>query len=263
MTFDSATQRAAQLQSMTGAARGVPVGVVPARIKGQAFASTLSQVQAIPVSGSVPANQSGGTGVIGPGRQAGSMNFTGTIPGTGYVPGGTPGTVGTPEAVGRGAAAWPSPGGGSTGQRIVALARGEMGVAESPPGSNDGPRIREYRTATQGAANTPGPWCAYFVSWMYQEAGTPIGPGGEGTGWVPAIETWGRQQGRYFEGRTPQPGDIAIFERTGDGVADHTGIVESVGRDGRIHTIEGNTSENRVSRRTYNLSEIKGFVRPG
>lgn len=258
MSFESATQRAAQLQSMSGAARGVPVGVIPARIKGKAFASQLSQAQTMPVAGSVPASHSAGAGTIGPGLQAGSMNFTGTIPGMGYAPAGSPGVVG------RGSAAWPSPGGGgSAGQRVVALARGEMGVAESPPGSNDGPRIREYRTATKGAANTPGPWCAYFVSWMCQQAGTPIGAGGEGTGWVPAIETWGRQQGRYFEGRPPQPGDIVIFERTGDGVADHTGIVESVGRDGRIHTIEGNTSENRVSRRTYNLSEIKGFVRPG
>lgn len=214
MSFESITQRYAQLQSLTQVAHPTAVGVRQANLHQPGFAnelsSALAQTSAQPVH-------------VAPAGYAGD----------------------------------------SVGQRIVARAQGELGVSESPPGSNDGARIRTYRSATRGALNVPGPWCAYFVSWLGRESGAPIAPGGHGTGWVPAIESWGRNTGRYFSGRTPQPGDIAIFERTGDGIADHTGIVERVGRDGRIHTIEGNTSENRVSRRSYSLAQIKGFVRPG
>ncbi len=156
--------------------------------------------------------------------------------------------------------------GGSVGQRIVMLAQGEVGVREEPHGSNDGPRIREYRTATAGAEHTPGPWCAYFVSWLAREAGAPIGENGQGTGWVPTIEAWGRQAGRFLAPSTqPAPGDIIIFDRNGNGTSDHTGIVEYVGTDGTIHTIEGNVSSQDVARRSYAPSErqVVGYVRAG
>jgi uncharacterized protein (TIGR02594 family) len=160
--------------------------------------------------------------------------------------------------------AWPAAGGGPTGQRIVALAQAELGVREEPMGSNEGTRIRQYRTATKGAEHTPGPWCAYFVSWLAREAGAPIGPDGAGTGWVPSIESWGKSEGRFIEGGArPQPGDIIIFDWQGDGLSDHTGIVERVDRDGTVHTIEGNSSD-MVRRRSYaqDASSIAGYVRP-
>lgn len=158
-------------------------------------------------------------------------------------------------------------GGGPVGQRIVALAQQELalGVSETS-GNNESPRIREYRTATAGAENTPGPWCAYFVSWLAKNAGAPVGAGGNGTGYVPTLEAWGRQTNRFVEfgQQSPQPGDIVIFDWGRDGVADHTGIVERVDGEGRIHTIEGNATD-MVKRRTYSGSTdaIKGFVRPG
>lgn len=160
---------------------------------------------------------------------------------------------------------FPWTGSGDVGRRMVALAQGEVGVRESPPGSNNGARIQTYRTATAGAAGTPGPWCAYFVSWLARQSGAPIGQNGAGMGYVPNIEAWGRQTGRFAEpSLTPRPGDIVIFERNGDGVADHTGIVERVDPDGRVHTIEGNSSD-MVARREYaaGTGGIRGYVRPG
>src|SRR5689334_14332893 len=38
----------------------------------------------------------------------------------------------------------------SAGQRALQFAEGEIGQTEQPPGSNDSPRIAEYRTATAG-----------------------------------------------------------------------------------------------------------------
>jgi uncharacterized protein (TIGR02594 family) len=145
---------------------------------------------------------------------------------------------------------------------MVALAQRELGVSETN-GNNESPRIREYRKATAGAENTPGPWCAYFVSWLAKESGAPINTGGKGTGWVPQIESWGKQTDRWHtNSRQAQPGDIVIFDRNGDGLSDHTGIVESVDANGRVRTIEGNTSD-RVARRDYSPSQIRGYVRPG
>jgi uncharacterized protein (TIGR02594 family) len=155
--------------------------------------------------------------------------------------------------------------GGSVGARMVALAQQEVGVTENG-NSNDSSRLKEYRSATTGAENSPGPWCAYFVSWLAKNAGAPVGAGGNGTGYVPTLEAWGKQQNRWIEhgSQAPKPGDIVVFDWGGNGVADHTGIVENVDPNGTVHTIEGNSS-NSVRRREYDASsnDIKGFVRPG
>ena len=46
---------------------------------------------------------------------------------------------------------------------------------------------------------------------------------------------------------TPKPGDIVFVDTKGDGAAHHVGIVQSVGADGRVNTIEGNTSGGQYS----------------
>ena len=145
---------------------------------------------------------------------------------------------------------------GTPGARALAAAEGEVGVAEVPPGSNDGPRIADYRSAVAGAA--PGePWCAYFVSWAAAQAGTPLGDSGQGLGSVAEITDWAQQTGRYLPaGSTPQPGDLMLF---GD---QHVGVVESVNPDGSLTTIEGNYG-NAVSRVHRMPSEATGFVRLG
>src|SRR3954447_19780711 len=56
----------------------------------------------------------------------------------------------------------------SAGQAIVTLVSQEVGVKEQPPGSNDSPRIAQFRQATAGSG--VGPWCAYFTSWAAREA---------------------------------------------------------------------------------------------
>lgn len=156
-------------------------------------------------------------------------------------------------------AAAPMLGAGTTGQRALAAAQAEVGVAEQPPGSNDGPRIAEYRTATAGSA--VGPWCAYFTSWCASQAGVPLGEVGQGFGSVDALYAWAQRTGRAVPagpGVSPSPGDLIGWGGR------HIGIVESVDPDGSIHTIEGNSS-NAVSRRTYGPDGggATGYVRLG
>jgi hypothetical protein len=142
-----------------------------------------------------------------------------------------------------GAAAPASAPGTSAGQAIVNAARGEVGQAESPPGSNDSPRIAMYRQATAGSG--VGPWCAYFASWAARQAGVPIGDHGQGFGAVSDVWAWAQRSGKALPaGSKPAPGDLIVWGSR------HIGIVESVDPNGSIHTIEGNSSD-RVSRRTY------------
>jgi CHAP domain len=156
------------------------------------------------------------------------------------------------------AAPAPVAGATSAGQAIVNVAAQEVGVAEQPPGSNDSPRIAQYRQSTAGSA--VGPWCAYFASWAARQAGVPLGDQGQGFGSVSAVWSWAQQSGKAIQPGTqpPQPGDLIVW---GDR---HIGIVESVDPDGSIHTIEGNSS-NQVARRTYGPDGggATGFVRLG
>jgi hypothetical protein len=149
-------------------------------------------------------------------------------------------------------------GGTSAGQAMLTAARAEVGVAEQPPGSNDSPRIAQYRQATAGSG--VGPWCAYFVSWAARGAGVPLGDQGQGFGRVDDVYAWAQRAGKAIPtgpGVTPQPGDLIVWD-------EHVGIVESVDGDGTIHTVEGNSSD-RVSQRTYGPDGggAIGYVRLG
>jgi hypothetical protein len=147
---------------------------------------------------------------------------------------------------------------GSAGQAIVNLVRNEIGVAEQPPGSNDSPRIAQFRQATAGSG--VGPWCAYFTSWAAREAGVPVGDNGQGFGRVDDVYAWAQKTGKAIPngaGVTPQPGDLIVWD-------EHIGVVESVGTDGTINTIEGNSSD-KVSQRSYapGSRPAIGYVRLG
>jgi hypothetical protein len=148
--------------------------------------------------------------------------------------------------------------GTSAGQAILQAAQQQVGQAEQPPGSNDSPRIAQYRQATAGSG--VGPWCAYFTSWAARQAGVPLGDQGQGFGAVSQVWNWAQQSGKAYQPgtQTPQPGDLIVW---GDR---HIGIVENVDANGSIHTIEGNSSD-QVSRRTYGSDGggATGFVRLG
>jgi CHAP domain len=148
-----------------------------------------------------------------------------------------------------------APTGNSAAARMVAMAQGEVGQAEQPPGSNNSPRIAQYRSATAGAPG-PGPWCAYFVSWLARNAGVPVGDHGQGFGSVDALYAWAQKSGRAVpasSGQNPKPGDLIVWD-------EHIGMVEAVRPDGSIQTIEGNSSD-RVSRRVHQKGDAIGYVR--
>lgn len=80
----------------------------------------------------------------------------------------------------------------------------------------------------------------------------------------------GRKIGRWYAGTVANiiahavPGAVIFFDWEGqDGTApvDHVGVVELVLKDGRVQTIEGNTS-NAVKRRVRAANVIAGFFVP-
>jgi hypothetical protein len=141
------------------------------------------------------------------------------------------------------------------GARIVAIAESQIGQAEQPPGSNESPAIAQYRGATAGAI--PGaPWCAYFASWVANQAGEPIGGGGQGAGSASEVWSWAQSAGRAIPngpGVVPKPGDLIVFG------AEHVGIVRGVEPNGEIETIEGNY-ENKVAANVRTPTEATGYV---
>ena len=50
--------------------------------------------------------------------------------------------------------------------KVLEIARGELGVCESPPGSNRVKYWEDYDPAYQGQ-----PWCVAFLWWVFQQAG--------------------------------------------------------------------------------------------
>jgi hypothetical protein len=166
-------------------------------------------------------------------------------------------TLQTAQGAGQLPAAAPSAGGTPGGLAALNLARAEVGVAEQPPGSNDSPRIAQFRQATAGSG--VGPWCAYFVSWAAREAGVPLGDQGQGFGRVDDVWAWAQRAGKAQPASAgpPQPGDLIVWD-------EHIGIVESVLPDGRVQTVEGNSSD-QVSRRVHDATGggAIGYVRLG
>ncbi|HWI74827.1 MAG TPA: CHAP domain-containing protein [Baekduia sp.] len=221
MSVDAVLARIAELH------QGLVPPSSPAAATGTQFATMLQQ------------NATSATGLTGADGAATPLGFSG--------------------ATGATATAAASATGQTAGQRTLAFAQQEIGQAEQPPGSNDSPRIAEYRTATAGSG--VGPWCAYFVSWAAKNAGVPLGEAGQGFGSVSAVASWAQRTGRWnpaASGTPPQAGDLIVWG------GQHIGMVESVDADGTIHTVEGNSS-NMVTRRTHDASGdgATGYVRLG
>lgn len=147
-----------------------------------------------------------------------------------------------------------------TAERLLELARGEIGVSESPAGSN---RVK-YNDAYGGG---PKAWCCVFLWWLFDQAGAGgLFYGGGKTAYCPTLLSWYKKQGQLVSGPA-RPGDIVFFDFNGNGVADHVGLCERWDGD-RITTIDGNTgggdeaNGGSVLRRTRTGDTVLALARP-
>ena len=151
-----------------------------------------------------------------------------------------------------------------TAEKILDLARGELGVTELPPSSNN----VKYNTAYYGREVAGSyPWCAVFVWWVFRQAGaSDLYYGGQKTAYCPTLLSYHKGLGQGIHGNY-RPGDIVFFNFSGGTGASHVGICESW--DGEnITTIDGNTGTasqdngGAVLRQTRNKRYIVGAYRP-
>jgi hypothetical protein len=245
MSLESTLSRIGQIESMfqaTAAPQSPASGNAAGGTSSASFATQLQQA-------------SSAQSLLGGGAGQGT---NGSLPGAAATAGATGLTAtGLPAGAASGAYGAPAVGAAGTGnQTMVSIAASQIGQAETPDGSNNGPAISMYRTATVGAM-AGEPWCAYFASWVARQAGVPLGDQGQGFGAVSQIWSWAQAHGRAVSngpGVVPKPGDLIVFG------SEHVGIVDRVLPNGDIQTIEGNYS-NKVSQVVRSPTEATGYVR--
>jgi hypothetical protein len=131
---------------------------------------------------------------------------------------------------------------GTLAEKLVALAKKEVGVEEIN-GTNCGPRVNEYKSATWLDSTKSWPWCAAFICWLFREAMKD----GKYTFKRPQtagaydFENWCREQDNNVLLKKPHGGDI----KAGDVVIftfSHIGLaISEPDESGYVTTIEGNT----------------------
>ena len=109
-----------------------------------------------------------------------------------------------------------------------------------------------------GAPNVP--WCAMFASWCFNQAKAKcVGLPGA---YCPTMLQAAKDAGRTVFPKNAKPGDVIYFDWDG-GECDHVGICESNQPESqRMITIEGNTDNGIVARKTRSYSVIAGVARP-
>lgn len=150
-----------------------------------------------------------------------------------------------------------------TAEKILTLARAELGNREFPPSSN----TVKYNTAYYGrtVSGSNYAWCAVFIWWLFKQAGASnLYYGGQKTAYCPALMSYHTKQAVF---KNYKPGDIVFFNFSGKANAAHVGICESW--DGTyITTIDGNTGTGNeanggaVMRRKRHKKYIVGAYRP-
>ena len=163
----------------------------------------------------------------------------------------------------------PTISGSSIPEKMVSLARGEIGVSEVD-GTNCGPKVDEYKAATWLDADKGWPWCAAFICWLVREAieGEDVKFSRPRTAGAWDFENWAKQQAANGVGlRKPtnediNAGDIIVFTFSHIAIA-----IADVDSRGYVKTIEGNTNGagsregGSVLEKNRHVSKIRSRVR--
>lgn len=141
---------------------------------------------------------------------------------------------------------------------ILRIARAELGVTESPAGSNRTKYGKWYGLDGQ-------PWCMMFVQWVFAQAGAAsLLPAR--TASCGALMRAAKAAGQWVTGGY-QPGDVVIYDFPGGAATDHCGIIVTALTTG-VRAIEGNTGTGndanggKVMERTRQERYIVGAFRP-
>lgn len=140
---------------------------------------------------------------------------------------------------------------------VLRHARSWLGTQESPAGSNRTPIGVKF--GWNGV-----PWCAEFVWLVLHTAGFKVTKTASAPGLHDAMV---RSGWKRVSSTNAKPGDIIFFNWPGTSrTIDHTGFVEGKQADGRVITLEGNTTlangNGGVARRVRSTVLVSSILRP-
>jgi hypothetical protein len=147
----------------------------------------------------------------------------------------------------------------TTADAVIRRAMRDIGLGETPPGSN-----RNRITLAYGLI---GPWCAMAIwDWFHAEGVDlrTVLPGGHGWAYTPSGVASAKQAGFWHSGHSGiKRGDVVFYKLAGaegNDFVNHVGIVVAV-TSGGVKSIEGNTA-NVVAERVRTWPNIVGYMRP-
>jgi hypothetical protein len=118
--------------------------------------------------------------------------------------------------------------------RLISVEKHELGVLEHPFGSNDGPRVHVYQSATGVYRQA---WCMSFQVWAV--TGVDLGNVLEHTAGVYEETRWAKSRGLLHA--LPKVGSLVLFQDWGRPNGGHAGLVVKITAHGFV-SIEGNAS---------------------
>jgi GH25 family lysozyme M1 (1,4-beta-N-acetylmuramidase) len=151
----------------------------------------------------------------------------------------------------------------ATADDLLNVERGELGYSrwnDPEQGTKYGRWYAEL-TGDSYFGESGVPYCAMFQSWCLAQVSVPAA--GMPGAYCPSILSAARNAGALVYNEDAQPGDLLLFDWGGDGNPDHIGCCEVNHPDGSyMETIEGNTNNGVVARRTRSYGNIIGVIRP-
>jgi len=127
-------------------------------------------------------------------------------------------------------------------QTVSSIALEDVGLQESPRGSNEGPDLQKFFEADdlEIDGETDGyPWCAAAVSYWVQQylrRNDIKGVSEPRIAGVRFFEGWAKKNGLTVS-QTPRDNSIVVFKFS------HIGVVRRIRSNGEIVCIEGNTND--------------------
>jgi hypothetical protein len=155
--------------------------------------------------------------------------------------------------------------------KLVEISRRELGI-EEVDGTNCGPRVNDYKAATNLPPKESWPWCAAFVDFCVMRAMEATGVIETATFKRPTtagawdLINWSLRQDdstqtKKFPGDDIKAGDILVYTFS------HCGIAAEDAHGGMVVTHEGNTDKEGsregggVFRKTRSTSRVKARIR--
>lgn len=145
--------------------------------------------------------------------------------------------------------------------QVTGSASDVIRVAQSQIGYKAGPNKENKYANALGKGGHGYGWCAYFVKWVFDQAGCgKLYCGGELIGKPETAYEWYKRRNLLVDKMQGQPGDIMFVYPD----RHHIAIIEKNLGNGKYITIDGNTrgGNGQVARNTRRLQNVGGIARP-